>query len=337
MLCDAGNCSAVSPTTASNTLLLMKALLANGLAKDFSPCEAKPKDQSCTSDDIGLLVFGGPVPGRGAVKGMSVLSVLGTPDGRGLNLHVQVHETWYGVPLICASTDAMVHINEKRQVVLDLSPYYCNWAVVGNMITNVSMVFDRIDLRERKLAAHYSIQVAGTANGGGSGYAAFTVPDTRLPEQIQAELNSLKKPQLLTTTELIALPAPSQHSTRDNDIERKVAIVLGNGAYPKNPLANTLNDAKAISETLKNMGFDVATVLDANIDTMSNAIKTFMIDAQSSSIALIYYSGHGVEINGKNFLVATDVDLSSPQQVLSHSIDVTEMYPSGELTLNWRS
>jgi len=58
---------------------------------------------------------------------------------------------------------------------------------------------------------------------------------------------------------------------------------------------------------------------------MESGLRAFMEQARSSAIALVYYAGHGIEINGRNYLVGTDVDMSSPQQVLSHSIDATEM------------
>jgi len=332
-LCDGEKCVPLENANAKFALNKIKTLISNGLAKTTPVCEANSNDQICSGEDIGMLVFAGPIPGRGAVKDLSILSVTDGLDGKSLKMRVQMRGTYDATPVLCSSADSTIKINEKGQAVFEIEGHYCNWAIIGNMMSTYYFVLDKVNTGTRKISAYYSIGITGTGNGSGSGYMAFTVPDTRLPGDILAELNSIKKNELLSAAELIALPDKKEVLADVPDAGRHVAIVIGNGAYPKIPLTNTTNDAKAMASTLERMGFTVTTVIDGDFAAMSKAIKTFLTGAQDSSIALIYYAGHGVEINGKNYLVATDVDISSPQNVLDRSVDVTEMlYTLGLVT-----
>jgi hypothetical protein len=325
VLCAESKCAEASVAKTEETLEQLRKLFADGLTQEFKPCEANPGDTKCQSDDLGLFVMGGPIPGRGALKGMTVMSAITAPDGKSVRLRVAMNETFIGTPIFCANADATLAISPTGQVVLEVESHYCNWALVGNLLNTLSFVFDRVDLSSRTITGYYSIGVAGTGNGKGSGYTAFSVPDNRLEGRVVAELNSLKKAQVINTLDLVNLqPTPKPAA----DAGRKVALVLGNAAYREVPLKNTLNDARAMEGTLKKIGFEVISVLDGNFPAMAAGIKNFLARAQDASITLVYYAGHGIEINGRNFLVATDADISSAQSVLSSSVDVTEMLAS---------
>jgi hypothetical protein len=236
-----------------------------------------------------------------------------------------MNETFIGTPIFCANADATATVSGAGQIVLEIEAHYCNWALVGNLLNTLSFVLDRIDLSTRRVTGYYSIGVAGTGNGKGSGYTAFTVPDSRLQSTVVAELNSLKKSEVIAAADLVSLPLPARIGTESG---RKVALVLGNAAYRDAPLKNTLNDARAMEGTLEKIGFEVIPVLDGDFAAMAAGVRTFLGKAGGSSVALVYYAGHGIEINGRNFLVATDADLTSAQSVLKSSVDVTEMLAS---------
>jgi hypothetical protein len=107
------------------------------------------------------------------------------------------------------------------------------------------------------------------------------------------------------------LSAAAQNTTRGLEIiqpHKKVALLIGNANYPKAPLKNPTNDAHALHAKFKELGFDSEEVLDANLKTMRHAIETFIEKLGPGDVALFYYSGHGVEFDGKNYLVPVDFD-----------------------------
>src|SRR5262249_4598165 len=99
--------------------------------------------------------------------------------------------------------------------------------------------------------------------------------------------------------------------------EKRVALVIGNGAYQKvSKLSNPANDAKVIAGMLQSAGFDeVALYENIGIRELRQAISDFADIARDADTAVVYYSGHGIEVNGVNYLIPTDA-------VLARDIDV---------------
>src|SRR5690606_34853495 len=92
-----------------------------------------------------------------------------------------------------------------------------------------------------------------------------------------------------------------------------VALVIGESDYEGLvDLPNPSRDARAMDDLLDELGFDVSRVLDGDADKLRDEIEEFIEDAADADVALVYYSGHGVEIAGRNFLVPVDTDLSTP-------------------------
>jgi len=90
--------------------------------------------------------------------------------------------------------------------------------------------------------------------------------------------------------------------------EQRVALVIGNGAYRSAPeLSNSRNDADDISEQLKHVGFTVMDGRDLDRSAMHAALGRFAQRIRGSDAALVYYSGHGLQINGQNYLVPVDL------------------------------
>jgi hypothetical protein len=84
--------------------------------------------------------------------------------------------------------------------------------------------------------------------------------------------------------------------------DKRVARVMGNSAYQKvNRLANPGNDSSAMSETLKNAGFDVVELKrDLNESEMRRALRDFSDTVRDADVAIVYFAGHGIEIDGTN-------------------------------------
>jgi len=82
-----------------------------------------------------------------------------------------------------------------------------------------------------------------------------------------------------------------------------VALVIGNSAYPDMPLENPKNDAEDVAKTFKDMGFIVEKVIDADRETMSMAINNFRQKLITARVAVFYFAGHGMQVNGENYLI----------------------------------
>src|SRR5882672_8559307 len=98
--------------------------------------------------------------------------------------------------------------------------------------------------------------------------------------------------------------------------EKRVAFVVGNGAY-KNvaPLPNPSVDAKAIAATLRNVGFEVVEGSNLTRDKMTERLLDFGKKAQGADVAVFFYAGHGIAINGTNYLLPVDADIKSEMDV----------------------
>jgi uncharacterized caspase-like protein len=83
-------------------------------------------------------------------------------------------------------------------------------------------------------------------------------------------------------------------------------LVIGNTKYPASPLRNPVNDATAMAALLRQHGFNVTLRLDANQHAMERAIQDFTRHVPQGSVGLFYFSGHGVQVDGSNYLLPTD-------------------------------
>lgn len=105
---------------------------------------------------------------------------------------------------------------------------------------------------------------------------------------------------------------------------KRVALVIGNADYTATAkLRNTINDAKAITETLKGLGFEVTTIENGNYETMKNAVYAFGDRIQDVDVSMFFYAGHGLEVDGVNYLVPVDADIQSHLDIKQKCIPLT--------------
>jgi uncharacterized caspase-like protein len=94
--------------------------------------------------------------------------------------------------------------------------------------------------------------------------------------------------------------------------ENRLALVIGNSAYRAvSPLPNAENDAKSMSEMLGSAGFEVMSAPDLSQDDLRKTIGDFagrLAAKGPDTVALVYYAGHGIQVDGENFLVPVDID-----------------------------
>ncbi len=108
----------------------------------------------------------------------------------------------------------------------------------------------------------------------------------------------------------------------------RVALVIGNDAYPAEPLKNAGNDARAVAKTLSDLGFKVVVKTNADYNTMRTAAVEFSKILEGATAAVFYYAGHGIQYRDKNFLVPIDAKFTSEAEVVYNALDVNQVLES---------
>lgn len=124
----------------------------------------------------------------------------------------------------------------------------------------------------------------------------------------------------MTIAIAVAICNPSAHAA-----EQKIALVIGNAGYPTSKLRNPVNDAKAMADKLKALGFDVTLRTDAGQRDMTRAISQFGQKIALGSVSLFYYAGHGMQVRGKNYLIPIDAEIENESSVVSEAVDVDQV------------
>ena len=93
----------------------------------------------------------------------------------------------------------------------------------------------------------------------------------------------------------------------------RVALIIGNSDYTNvNKLPNPVNDAALIETSLKSVGFETVTAMNAGRKDFVAAVKKFVSELDGDSVALIYYAGHGIQYRDENFLLPVDTEVKAP-------------------------
>lgn len=102
----------------------------------------------------------------------------------------------------------------------------------------------------------------------------------------------------------------------------RVALIIGNSSYPDFPLDNPINDARAISGSLAKLGFKVTRLENASLNEMFDAVSQFGENLhQEGSVGLFYYAGHGVQVDGRNYLLPVDAQIKAEDEVRYKTLD----------------
>ena len=118
-------------------------------------------------------------------------------------------------------------------------------------------------------------------------------------------------------------PPPAAEQRQRAETSRRVALVIGNGAYARvRPLPNPTNDARAMAKSLRDIGFVVTEGTDLDRAAMQATIRDFLRDAARSQVAVVYYAGHGVQIDGRNYLVPVDIQFQAGNGMTDAMMDM---------------
>ena len=100
----------------------------------------------------------------------------------------------------------------------------------------------------------------------------------------------------------------------------RTALVIGNANYSSAPLKNPVNDARDIANSLRELDFDVTLLLDVGQNKMRRAINNFGRALRDGGVGLFYFSGHGMQVDGQNFLIPVDAQVESEEDVEIESV-----------------
>jgi hypothetical protein len=178
-----------------------------------------------------------------------------------------------------------------------------------------------------RLAAHAVPRVPLSQPDSTPAVAPWPIPDTKPDPAPLAEAladaarlqgprpNPTKEPESASQTQLAA------------SAERRVALVIGNSEYRSAAfLPNPRRDAKAVADALRQVGFQsVELAMDLDRDAMVKALRTFRDQADKADWALIYFAGHGIEINRINYLIPVDAKLRDDRDVKAETVSYEEL------------
>jgi hypothetical protein len=113
--------------------------------------------------------------------------------------------------------------------------------------------------------------------------------------------------------------------------ETRIALVIGNSSYANVPLKNPVNDATDMAAALQNLGFSVTLVTDGDFAGMNRAVRDFGNAIKSQDVvALFYFSGHGVQYQGANYLIPAHADIQSADELPYSAVNAEQVYAKME-------
>ncbi|MDT3687293.1 MAG: caspase family protein [Pseudorhodoplanes sp.] len=114
-----------------------------------------------------------------------------------------------------------------------------------------------------------------------------------------------------------------------NAKEKRLALVIGNSNYEAvKALPNPANDARAVAQLLNTAGFEVVMAFDLNRDTLRQVVSEFsarITESGPNSAALVYYAGHGLQVDGENFLVPVDAKIEKEEDVPEQAVRLADV------------
>ncbi|MEL6721189.1 MAG: caspase family protein [Bacteroidota bacterium] len=117
--------------------------------------------------------------------------------------------------------------------------------------------------------------------------------------------------------------------------QKRIALVIGNANYSNAQLDNPINDANLMERTLRKLNFEVTKITNANKTQMEEAVINFTEKIGDYDLSLFYYAGHGIQIEGKNYLIPIGADLPKKSYVKIRAFDIELL--NEEFAKNWQN
>ncbi len=186
--------------------------------------------------------------------------------------------------------------------------------VTMDMLLRATSQLIEIEGFDTPLDSDAKITVSGVATETGS----TSSPE---PPRVDAAAASTQfdgaGPAEVQTGTVLPLGSPDAYA----QTEKRVALVIGNGAYADSPLINPVNDAHDMAMALRDLGFEV--IHRENIDRigMRSAVRDFSRRIRQGGVGLFYFAGHGVQVNGSNFLIPVGTNIEEEFEVADEGLN----------------
>lgn len=130
----------------------------------------------------------------------------------------------------------------------------------------------------------------------------------------------------ITAVAMLALTGLCVPVQAQAPLDIRVALVIGNSAYAGAPLLNPANDARAMADTLRGLGFTVVELRDARKEEMNAAIAKVRESLKGKQgVGMLYYAGHGLQLDWRNYMVPVNANLSKASDVVEQTIDISSV------------
>ena len=116
--------------------------------------------------------------------------------------------------------------------------------------------------------------------------------------------------------------------------EKRVALVIGNGAYADAPLKNPVSDARSMAKALRNCGFQVIALENASLQSMREGLRDFGGRISQGGVGLFYFAGHGMQVKGRNYLMPVGADIRAEDEIAGAALDVDSVLAKLETARN---
>ena len=219
-----------------------------------------------------------------------------------------------------SGADVYIGSSKTNLALVDKTPYTTTlsdinpvWEREFYQVKKTGYVDSEIVLKPRAVGDRFlKFNLSPSGNAENENSLKPVVEIGTVPTKKMLVVNDVKKPEPIKIVKTLA-------------DSRRIALIIGNGKYNNAPLANPENDAVAISHVLRKVGFEVETVIDANHKQMIKAIKKFGIKLRQGGTGLFYYAGHGVQLNGQNYLLPVDSIIDSEVDVEFESVPLARI------------
>ena len=183
---------------------------------------------------------------------------------------------------------------------------------------------------EKAVTSQHPLKGAAAASALDTARARLAALDSGAPQPVIMPTPSRASSATSIPTPTLAAPVPVPAASKPKG--RRVALVIGNAAYKTVPaLTNPQRDAAAIARSLRAIGFETVTLAeDSTREKLVDALRTFAGETAKAEWAMVYYAGHGIEVNGMNYLIPVDAKLAADRDVQFEAVPLEQVMASVE-------
>jgi len=176
------------------------------------------------------------------------------------------------------------------------------------------------DIKETKIYINDVLQT----NTAVRGFSVVTTACNNAVEQTLKLKQGVNKIKIVCTNQTGSTTSEIRSVTLEKSSqEKRLALVIGNASYSTSPLRNPVNDAKAMGEELKKLGFEVMMYTDIGQNDMKKAIRAWGEKlAAQKGVGLFFFAGHGIQMSGENFIVPVDAQIEKEQDVELEAVNL---------------